>query len=226
MRYHPLKTKETDNVGLKKNGTIGTYLQNNEIGEMSRPFHGMSSNHEDFFKFKEKIDADSTLSKDAKSLLIGHKGESVRSSFNEYATELINATKSHLKQLTGSLYTNTAKIDSNQVAMVGLVGARLSEEGLSYLDRSEYIHPIATMLAKAELLPDGQSTFVLEKLNQHHSSDTLLQIKEAERVLEAVQSTIDEETELIDTNTPTADHMERLKASSALAEIKKLTAGV
>ncbi len=226
MNYNPLQLKPTDNVGLYEISTISNYLDGKKLDGMSKALNGMRVNHESFFDFRAKVMGDKTLTDSAKDLLIGQKGVKVKNSFNSFANDLTNGANGYIKSLTDSLYTNTTNIDSNQIMMVGLVGEQLKEEGLEYLDRSEYIHPIATMMAKAELLPFGQSELVLENLNRKHSADTLSDISGAEKLLTAVESTIDEESRLFDIHTPTKQELERLETSSALTEVKKLTGGV
>ncbi len=226
MNYNPLQKTPTDNTGLYETSTISKYLDGKNLDGMSKALNGMRVNHESFFEFRGKIMGDKTLTNEAKDLLIGQKGVKVKDSFINFAADLTKEAKGHLNTLNNSLYTNTSNIDGNQIMMVGLVGEQLKKEGLEYLDRSEYVHPIAVMMAKAELLPHGQGEMVLDKLNRKHSSDTLSEISGAEAVLKSVEATINEESRLFDMHTPTSKELASLQASSALTEVKKLTGGV
>lgn len=226
MTQHPMQTSETDNVGLKPNSKIGTFLKTKNLDTMKRAFAGMQNSHNNTFNSFEKIDGDQTLTKEAKSLLKGTIGEKAREEFKNHAVRLRGDAKGLLASLHDSLYSNTAQIDQNQVMMIGLVGEQLKSEGLKYLDRSEYVHPIAVMMAKAQLLPHGQSDAVIDKLNAKHSADTLADIKATEDILTSIDYAIETEDKLITSNTPASDELKSLQASSALSEVRKLTHGV
>lgn len=224
--YNPLKNSKTDNAGLKPNSKIGTFLKDKKVDSMSRAFKAMQNSHNETFSSFSKIDADKTLTKEAKDLVKGSIGIKAKEEFKNHATRLRGDAQGMLKSLNESLYTNTATIDQNQVMMIGLVGEQLKEEGLAYLDRSDYVHPIAVMMAKAQLLPHGQSEMVLDKLNRKHSSETLSNIKATEDLLTSIDFAIEEEDKLITANTPADDELKALQASSALTEVRKLTRGV
>ena len=226
MTKHPMQTSKYDNVGLKEHSKIGKFLSDKQNGTMKNAFRGMQNTHVNTFKSFERIDADTTLTPDAKNLLKGNIGVKASEEFKNHAVKLRGEAKGLLTSLNNSLYSNSAQIDQNQMMMVGLVGDQLKEEGLKYLDRSEYVHPIALVMAKAGLLPHKQNEAIIEKLDRHHSSDTLANISATEDVINSIDYAIQNEEKLILANTPAPEELKTLQSSSALDEVRKLTGGV
>jgi hypothetical protein len=223
---HPLAKDNLDNIGLKDDGKLGQFLKNRGLDTASKHFNGLAVNHEAFVTAQNKVSNDPAFSKDHKDLMIGTKGETVLQAFEKQANSMMQDIQGYRNHLDRSLYTNTIGLDNAQQQMVGLIGKQFNEEGLAYLDRSEYAQPVVTLLAKAGVLEEGIGEMVIEKMNNKHSADTLRDMTEADEAITALESAVETERQIIEYHSPLPHKLEALRNSSALEEVRKITEGV
>ena len=226
MIHDPMKMNTLENLGLKAGGKLDVFFSKHKLDAANDRYNGMRINHEAFTKAYNTITNDPGMNEAQSELMIGTKGEKVLSGFLSNANTLLADLNGYHNHLESKLFSNSVKLSDTQLQLFGVVAKQFETEGLQYLDRSPYIAPVVTSLAKAGVLKEGIGEMVIEKMDNLHSRDSIQGMDETKKAIEGIEYAISEEREIIEYHSPRPEKLQQLRNSSAAKEIKKITEGV
>jgi len=222
--YNPLKQKKTDNLGLRSDMMLGQFISEHGTSSAKQAYGLMQTVHESFFDAVDKIMGDDRLTDNAKQWTIGKKGMDARKLFESNANALQREMEAFKQSVDGSLYSNSVQLSQNDQILLGVVAQQINEKGLQYVHDVPFIHPVATLLAKANVV--SEPDLIIDHVNRVNTPDKVELLNTINERQEALEATIQEERSLIDAHTPTESSFAKLDAQAASQEIRTITEGV